>query len=56
MTVVRTDRERGLALCADPGGARHTIEIALVEPVVAGETLLIHAGVAIATLAEEVSA
>jgi hydrogenase maturation factor len=48
MTVGRIDPERGLALCAGQDGSRHTVEIALVEPVTVGETLLVHAGTAIA--------
>ncbi len=51
--VLRIDEERGLALCADRDGARTTVEIALVEPVQAGDTLLVHAGVALAGLGEE---
>jgi hydrogenase maturation factor len=51
MTVLRVDAERGLALCEDDSGARSSVEIALVEPVEAGEGLLVHAGTAIATLA-----
>jgi hydrogenase maturation factor len=50
MTVVRVDRERGLALCADQDGARATVETALVEPVEPGERLLVHAGTAIALM------
>jgi hydrogenase expression/formation protein HypC len=50
MTVVRVDRERGLALCADERDEHHTVEIALVEPVSPGDELLIHAGTAIASL------
>ena len=48
MTVARIDSERGLALCAGEDGTRHTVEIALVEPVSIGDTLLVHAGTAIA--------
>lgn len=51
MTVVRVDERRGLALCADELGTRSTVETALVEPVVAGDRLLVHAGTAIARLA-----
>lgn len=51
MTVVRVDADRGLALCADEEGARHTVEIALVEPVSPGDRILVHAGTAIAALA-----
>ena len=50
MTVVRVDSGCGLALCADPEGARHTVEIALVDPVSPGATLLVHAGTAIGAL------
>jgi len=50
MTVLRVDEVRGLALCASEEGERQTVEIALVEPVAAGERLLVHAGTAIAAL------
>ena len=50
MRVLRLDDERGLALCADPEGAHHTVETALVEPVSAGDELLVHAGVALVAL------
>jgi hydrogenase maturation factor len=53
MTVVRVDRRRILALCADAAGARHTVETALIEPVADGDVVLVHAGVAIAALAGE---
>jgi hydrogenase maturation factor len=55
MTVVRIDELRGLALCADAGGALHSVETALLEPLAAGRTVLVHAGVAIAALAAEVA-
>ena len=47
MRVVKIDRERGLALCANRGGDRESVEIALVEPVETGESLLVHAGTAL---------
>jgi hydrogenase maturation factor len=53
MTVVRVDEQRGLALCSDELGARSTVETALVEPVLPGDRLLVHAGTAIARLAGE---
>ena len=53
MRVVRIDAERELALCEDPSGERHTVEIALVQPVAQADTLLIHAGTAIANLGNE---
>jgi len=52
MTVLRVDERRGLALCADGQGARHTVETALVAPIDGGQTLLVHAGVALAALAD----
>jgi hydrogenase maturation factor len=53
MTVVRTDEQRGLALCVDAEGARHTVESALVEQLATGRVVLVHAGVAIAALPDE---
>jgi hydrogenase maturation factor len=53
MAVVRLDEARGLALCEDGEGERHTVETALVEPLVAGRVVLVHAGVAIAALEQE---
>jgi hydrogenase assembly chaperone HypC/HupF len=52
MRVVRIDEARELALCELQDGARATIEIALVAPVVVGDDVLVHAGTAIAKLAE----
>ena len=51
MIVLRTDAQRGLALCVDGDGVRHTVETALIEPLAVGDALLVHAGVAIAGLA-----
>jgi hydrogenase maturation factor len=50
MRVVRIDEARGLALCEDDAGARSSVETALVEPVAIGDTLLVHAGTALATV------
>jgi hydrogenase expression/formation protein HypC len=50
MAVVRVDRHRGLALCAHEDGSPETVETALVEPVAPGDTLLVHAGTALARL------
>ena len=50
MRVLRLDDDRGLALCADKEGARHTVETTLVEPVHTGDELLVHAGVALVAL------
>jgi hydrogenase maturation factor len=48
MRIERIDHDRELALCSTPDGARSTVEVALVLPVSEGETLLVHAGTAIA--------
>ena len=55
MRVLEVDEERALALCTDGGGERHTVEVGLVEPVLANDQLLVHAGTAISRL-EEVAA
>jgi hydrogenase maturation factor len=34
----------------DPGGATSTVDVSLVDPVVPGDELLVHAGIAIARL------
>jgi hydrogenase maturation factor len=52
MRVIEVDCERGLALCSDMDGERSSVEIALVDPVVSGEVLLVHAGTALARAAE----
>ena len=56
MTVVRVDSARGLAFPIAENGARLTVETALVEPVVPGEHLLVHAGTAIARVSPDGSA
>jgi hydrogenase expression/formation protein HypC len=48
MRIVRLE-ERGLALCEDECGRRHTVEIALVDAA-PGDDVLVHAGVALVTL------
>ena len=50
MQIERVDERRGLALCLGPDGAKSTVEIALVEPVVPGDRVLVHAGVALTEL------
>ena len=51
MRVVAVDDARGLALCqAADGGARESVEIALVDAVAPGDALLVHAGTALAKL------
>jgi len=48
LTVITVDEQRELALCENADGERTTVEIALVQPVHDGDTLLVHAGTAIA--------
>jgi hypothetical protein len=48
MTVVLVDDSRGLALCENEAGARSSVEIALIDPVAPGDTVLVHAGTALA--------
>jgi hydrogenase expression/formation protein HypC len=50
MRVLRIDAERELALCEDEAGARHTVEIGLVDAAV-GTAVLVHAGVALVAVA-----
>jgi hydrogenase maturation factor len=50
MVVLAVDEGRALALCEGDDGARSSVEIALVAPVVPSDTLLVHAGTALATL------
>jgi hydrogenase maturation factor len=55
MRVLAVERERSLAVCARPDGdARDREEVAtdLVEPVAVGDRLLVHAGVALASLGQ----
>jgi hydrogenase assembly chaperone HypC/HupF len=50
MRVLAVDDARGLALCEAAGGARESVEIALVDAVAPGDALLVHAGTALAKL------
>jgi hydrogenase maturation factor len=50
MVVLAVDEARALALCEGRDGARSSVEIALVAPVAPSDTLLVHAGTALATL------
>jgi hydrogenase assembly chaperone HypC/HupF len=47
MRVVRVDVGRALALCEAEDGTRASVEIALVDPVGAGDRVLVHAGTAL---------
>lgn len=48
--VLAIDEARGLALCQSEDGARESVEIALVVPLAVGDTVLVHAGTALALL------
>lgn len=55
MRVLALDGECSLADCVSAEGRHESVEIALVEPVVAGEWLLVHAGTAIGRAQEAVA-
>jgi hydrogenase assembly chaperone HypC/HupF len=52
MRVVRIDPSRGVALCESVDGRRSTVDVALVDPVDLGDSVLVHAGVALVKLEE----
>jgi hypothetical protein len=52
MVVEIVDAERGLATCRGADGFAGEVETMLVAPVQPGQTLLVHAGTAIARTAE----
>jgi hydrogenase maturation factor len=56
MRVLRIDRARGVALCEAVDARRSTVDVALVEPVHPGDSVLVHAGVALVTLEEAATA
>ena len=47
MRVIEVDEIRALALCETAAGERSTVEIALVDGVADGDSLLVHAGTAL---------
>jgi HupF/HypC family len=51
MRVLEIDAGRELALCAAEDGEHATVEIGLVTPLQPGDTVLVHAGVALTVLA-----
>jgi hydrogenase maturation factor len=53
MRVTSVDEAGGLATCAEADGSTSTVEVGLVGPVVAGDTLLVHAGTALVRLEAE---
>ena len=50
MRILKIDRETELAVCEDADGSRSTVEVALLEATGVGDTVLVHAGVALAHL------
>jgi hydrogenase maturation factor len=50
MTVLRVDDAFALALCEDPEGTHHTVEITLLDRARPGDRVLVHAGVALVAL------
>ena len=50
MTVLKIDADRMLALCEEIDGAHSSVEIALIDDVHVGDTLLVHAGTALTRL------
>jgi hydrogenase maturation factor len=56
MRVLRVDERRGLALCVAADGSRSSVEVELVGPIEAGESILVHAGVALVKLEREAAA
>jgi hydrogenase maturation factor len=48
MRIQRLDTGSGLAECVDPDGGACEVDLALVDGVGAGDTVLVHAGVALA--------
>jgi hydrogenase assembly chaperone HypC/HupF len=55
MRVVRIDEARELALCEDAEGARSSVEIALIDGVREGDTLLVHAGTALTRMKQSIA-
>jgi hydrogenase maturation factor len=49
MCVAEVDAGAGLAWCTGPMG-RELVEVSLLEPVMPGDRILVHAGTAIASL------
>jgi hydrogenase maturation factor len=50
MRVLKLDDARGLALCQHSEGAKATVETDLVAPLAVGDTVLVHAAVALVKL------
>jgi len=48
MRVVEVELAHGLAVCVDADGRRQQVDVGLLDAVALGETLLVHAGTALA--------
>jgi hypothetical protein len=48
MRVVEIDGGRAIAVCANAEGGREEVDVGVVDPVDVGDTLLVHAGTALA--------
>jgi hydrogenase maturation factor len=53
MCVVSVNADTALAVCRDPAGEPEEVDVGLVEPVEAGDAVLVHAGVALVRLTPE---
>ena len=53
MEVVSVNLDTALALCREPGGETEEVDVGLVDPVEAGDPVLVHAGVALVRLTPE---
>jgi hypothetical protein len=47
MRVLEVDTARELAVCADEGGRRHTVDTGVAGAIASGDRLLVHAGAAL---------
>ena len=50
MEVLRLDGARGIALCVAEDGSKSSVDVELVAPVGPGDSVLVHAGVALVRL------
>ncbi len=53
LRVAALDDAAGLAVCTAPDGASETVETALLDRVSRGDTVLVHAGVALQRLEDD---
>ena len=53
MRALEVDAEDGLAVCVDETGGRSEIDLGLIDGLAPGESVLVHAGVALTRLEPE---